>query len=422
MLLTLNSLMGFVVSTQHQMDMIKDGKKTCILSTTFTEADRRVKYVSLHHGINSRHDDDKNTGRESENLVAILRKGKGGHMLGPFQTAKEIWDASQGGMAFKLGITFCELKMVMRMRPHNNKRNPDEGMEAMYVYRFHSAEIDVKVRWYDFKHLGRNSTGLPEYNMNSARGMPFIQYRLLSDTTLLEEEEKSAKKRKTRKQTKPIETWSMHGPSAPYSQVLLSQGTAAAAILSQQQPYYQLGPPDFLAVSRGGLDSEEGVMPEFDAFSRGGLHGEEEVMPEFDAVYQEEGETVLMPVVMPEPVGLEEVSAIAEVVDPAQDVYGMLFDTLEVCKRLRQQEEGMGDWRLDSLELIENSIEAIQAAVGEGETDSVVDALYDLRNAIGGYGWGMEMAGVSRDKIDRVKRLWRAVKTLESGLATIVEV
>ena len=146
-------------------------------------------------------------------------------------------------------------------------------------------------------------------------------------------------------------------------------------------------------------------------------------MPEFDALYQEEGETVLMPVVMPEPVGLEEeVSAIAEVVDPAQDVYGMLFDTLEVCKRLRQQEEGMGDWRLDSLELIENSIEAIQAAVGEGETDSVVDALYDLRNAIGGYGWGMEMAGVSRDKIDRVKRLWRAVKTLESGLATIVEV
>lgn len=146
-------------------------------------------------------------------------------------------------------------------------------------------------------------------------------------------------------------------------------------------------------------------------------------MSEFNAVYQGGSETVLL-----EPVG-PVVEAFAEIVDPSQDVYGMLFDTLEVCKRLRLEgcEAGMGAWRLESLGLIEDSIEDIQAALDNGETDAVVDALNDLRRAIGEYGWGMQMnekdgKGISHDKIERVKRLWRAVKTLEGGLATIVEV
>ena len=376
-------------------------------------------------------------------------------MLGPFHTPEEVWHASQGGAAFKLGITFCELKMVMRMRPPCDLRHPEDGMDPMFVYRFHSAKVDNKVLWYDFQHLGRNLTRIPEYDLSSACGMPLIQYRIQNDKppevplgmsklcwngrTASRgvpggiNKKKEAKTRKQYKTREPVKTWSMHGAALPYSHVLLSQGTAAAAILKRSpQPYYQLGPPDFLVVHGGG-------------------GGDDTPMPEFNAVYEDAVETVLVPVfvepvfvepeqetVLPVPAIAETVlqvsntvfeealpvPAIAETVDPAQDVYGMLFDTLEVCKRLRLEGcvAGMGPWRLDSIGMIEDSIEDIQSALDEGETDSVVGALYDLRAAIGDYGWGMEMAGISRDKIEGVKRLWRAVKTLECGLATIVEV
>ena len=430
MLLTLENLMGFVVNSEKHMRMLKDGEKTCMLSTSCAQTDRFVKYVSLHGGFGMRQQRSRHH-QTVENLVGTLRNRKGRCMMGPFEDAESLWRASQGGVAFKLGMTFRELKTMMQIEP----RNP------LYVYRFHSVEIDVRVKWYDFYQpcggRPRNRTEMPEYDTKEACGSPHIQFGLhlegppavprgMSRTLwmgrvatrtprgnfnleqMLVEKRKPVesggeKARKKYKERKPVETWSMHGSAQPYSQVVVENGTAAGAVLSNpltMEPYYQLGPPDFLAVCGGGTS-----------------------MSEFNAVYQGGSETVLL-----EPVG-PVVEAFAEIVDPSQDVYGMLFDTLEVCKRLRLEgcEAGMGAWRLESLGLIEDSIEDIQAALDNGETDAVVDALNDLRRAIGEYGWGMQMnekdgKGISHDKIERVRRLWRAVKTLEGGLATIVEV
>jgi len=125
--------MGTVIGTRREMQALKSGKATCVLKPRFTLIKPWVKYVALHAGVAVR------GGGWSEELVARLRNTKrgGGCVLGPFTSAKALWDASQDGMCFQLGMPFKQLQYLMKQK------------KVLYVYRFYPAEVCPKLVWTD---------------------------------------------------------------------------------------------------------------------------------------------------------------------------------------------------------------------------------------------------------------------------------
>jgi hypothetical protein len=132
-MLRTTNIMGTVIGTRREMQALKTGKATCVLKPRFTLIKPWVKYVALHAGVAVR------GGGWSEELVARLRNTKrgGGCVLGPFTSAKALWDASQDGMCFQLGMPFKQLQYLMRQR------------KVLYVYRFYPAEVCPKLVWTD---------------------------------------------------------------------------------------------------------------------------------------------------------------------------------------------------------------------------------------------------------------------------------
>ena len=132
-MLRTTNIMGTVIGTRREMQALKSGKATCVLKPRFTLIKPWVKYVALHAGVAVR------GGGWSEELVARLRNTKrgGGCVLGPFTSAKALWDASQDGMCFQLGMPFKQLQYLMKQK------------KVLYVYRFYPAEVCPKLVWTD---------------------------------------------------------------------------------------------------------------------------------------------------------------------------------------------------------------------------------------------------------------------------------
>ena len=132
-MLRTTNIMGTVIGTRREMQALKGGKATCVLKPRFTLIKPWVKYVALHAGVAVR------GGGWSEELVARLRNTKrgGGCVLGPFTSAKALWDASQDGMSFKLGMPFKQLQYLIKQK------------KVLWVYRFYPAEVCPKLVWTD---------------------------------------------------------------------------------------------------------------------------------------------------------------------------------------------------------------------------------------------------------------------------------
>lgn len=100
----------------------------------------------------------------------------------------------------------------------------------------------------------------------------------------------------------------------------------------------------------------------------------------------------------------------------------MARETREVVARFRVhgQQNGMQIIVVIALEMMEIALGKIDDALEHGRLRDVVLGLYDLRNAVGEYGWSMEMTGADAAHIERVKELYRHVGVIELGLARSV--
>jgi hypothetical protein len=96
----------------------------------------------------------------------------------------------------------------------------------------------------------------------------------------------------------------------------------------------------------------------------------------------------------------------------------MAGETREVVARFRTlgQQNGLQIVVVIALEMMELALGKIDEALEHGRLRDVVLGLYDLRNAVGEYGWSMEMTGADAAHIERVKELYRHVGAIEMGL------
>lgn len=142
-MLRTTNIMGTVIGTRREMEALKNGDATCVLKPRFTPLKPWVKYVALHAGVAVR------GGGWKEELVARLRMTKrgGGCVLGPFTCAQALWDASQDGMCFKLGIPFKQVQYLIKQQ------------KVLFVYRFYPAEVCPKLVWNDLPGANEDAWG-----------------------------------------------------------------------------------------------------------------------------------------------------------------------------------------------------------------------------------------------------------------------
>jgi hypothetical protein len=102
----------------------------------------------------------------------------------------------------------------------------------------------------------------------------------------------------------------------------------------------------------------------------------------------------------------------------AQAVARMAGETREVVARFRTlgQQNGLQIVVVIALEMMELALGKIDEALEHGRLRDVVLGLYDLKNAVGEYGWSMEMIQADAAHIERVKELYRHVGAIEMGL------
>ena len=338
------NIMGTVMSTKRQMQAFRDGNATCVLKTEYTQVKRWVKWVALHAGKSVRN------GGWTEELVARLRKGKGGCVLGPFTCAQALWDARQGGACFKLGMSFGELQGLM------------QAHKRLYVYRFYPAEVCPKIVWNDVPCITDDwSAGFVRCRNVRGRGVRF------------------------------------YVKNEPKDGMLMRAG-ALLAMQAQRKPISGAG-----AGSAGAADSAgagaDGAGNGAGAGGAGGTTG----------IPFPPAPTLFVPVQVPRPLWP---------LPAAQAVARMAGETREVVARFRTlgQQNGLQIVVVIALEMMELALGKIDEALEHGRLRDVVLGLYDLKNAVGEYGWSMEMIQADAAHIERVKELYRHVGAIEMGL------
>ena len=100
----------------------------------------------------------------------------------------------------------------------------------------------------------------------------------------------------------------------------------------------------------------------------------------------------------------------------------MARETREVVTRFRTlgQQNGLQVVVVIALEMMERALGKIDAGLEHGRLRDVVLGMHDLMNAVGEYGWSMEMIQADAAHIERVKELYRHVGTIEMGLTRSV--
>lgn len=313
--------------------------------------------MALHPGVSAR------KAGWTEELVARLRKSEAriGHnqgcVLGPFTTAESLWNASQGGVAFKLGMSLKALRMWMRWMAR--LRGGDLGA-GVYVYRFYPAETNPDLVWTnDAYHIGDDwASGFVRSRSHRGRGgIRFFVRRDKKKVSRAHDDDGESDNREglSRAQRLVLQARRIPSPSAP----------EVPSMDEETEPWveedYSAGPP---------LGSHM-EMPH--AFLRA-----------------------------PENQGTVE----------------MALRTEDVARAFREmgQRNGMDTVVVIALEKIEEALARVATTLADGSLHGLTVALFDLRMAIEEYGWAINVCGWDAGYVTRVRDLSRIIGGIERNV------
>ena len=382
-MLNVNRMMGTMIGRRQQMQDIKDGKATCVLTGKYTTVRPGTKHVTFHAGAAC-----ANNWPAQENLVARLRNRKGSCVMGPYTDADELLDASQDGHRFKLG-TDVTREAVQAMLATKGR---------LYVYMFYPAHVCDDLMWNDTPPVDWMDWDHFVYCVRVG-GPP---------RTMLEDWFYSI--RETAGGLPVVTTAAAGGLPAG-----MPAGTAAAGMpagVSVLMDYAMAlrttttNAVDFRMVALGGLAD----MPN---------EGEWNTMvEELDSQRLREAvdASVLEAAAL---IGPESRAwAMGTPVYATEGTRSMLREAQAACARFHQEAGGaMDEARLRAVATMERALHGIDMAMDIGGM-ALGGSLTGLLDALSEYGWAMRAAGIPSAEIDRVMTVWRAIETLQTRVLT----
>ena len=372
-MLNVNRMMGTMIGRRQQMQDIKDGKATCVLTGKYTTVRPGTKHVTFHAGAAC-----ANNWPAQENLVARLRNRKGSCVMGPYTDADELLDASQDGHRFKLG-TDVTREAVQAMLATKGR---------LYVYMFYPAHVCDDLMWNDTPPVDWMDWDHFVYCVRVG-GPP---------RTMLEDWFYSIRE------------------TAGGLPASMSAGTTAAGMptgVSVLMDYAMAlrtttttNAVDFRMVALGGLAD----MPN---------EGEWNTMvEELDSQRLREAvdASVLEAAAL---IGPESRAwAMGTPVYATEGTRSMLREAQAACARFHQEAGGaMDEARLRAVATMERALHGIDMAMDIGGM-ALGGSLTGLLDALSEYGWAMRAAGIPSAEIDRVMTVWRAIETLQTRVLT----
>ena len=377
-MLNVNRMMGTMIGRRQQMQDIKDGKATCVLTGKYTTVRPGTKHVTFHAGAAC-----ANNWPAQENLVARLRNRKGSCVMGPYTDADELLDASQDGHRFKLG-TDVTREAVQAMLATKGR---------LYVYMFYPAHVCDDLMWNDTPPVDWMDWDHFVYCVRVG-GPP---------RTMLEDWFYSIRE--------------TAGGRAASAMGGLPAGTAAAGMpagVSVLMDYAMAlrttttNAVDFRMVALGGLAD----MPN---------EGEWNTMvEELDSQRLREAvdASVLEAAAL---IGPESRAwAMGTPVYATEGTRSMLREAQAACVRFHQEAVAggaMDEARLRAVATMERALHGIDMAMDIGGM-ALGGSLTGLLDALSEYGWAMRAAGIPSAEIDRVMTVWRAIETLQTRVLT----
>ena len=427
-MLNVNRMMGTMIGRRQQMQDIKDGKATCVLTGKYTTVRPGTKHVTFHAGAAC-----ANNWPAQENLVARLRNRKGSCVMGPYTDADELLDASQDGHRFKLG-TDVTREAVQAMLATKGR---------LYVYMFYPAHVcddlmwndTPPVDWMDWDHFvycvrvgGPPRTMLEDWFYSireTAGGLPV-------DTTAaaggLPAGGMSAGTAAAGGLPAGMSAGTAAAGGLPAG---MSAGTAAAGGLPAGMPAgtAAAGMPTGVSVLMDyamALRTTTTNAVDFRMVALGGLadmpnEGEWNTMvEELDSQRLREAvdASVLEAAAL---IGPESRAwAMGTPVYATEGTRSMLREAQAACVRFHQEAVAggaMDEARLRAVATMERALHGIDMAMDIGGM-ALGGSLTGLLDALSEYGWAMRAAGIPSVEIDRVMTVWRAIETLQTRVLT----
>lgn len=379
-MLNVNRMMGTMIGRRQQMQDIKDGKATCVLTGKYTTVRPGTKHVTFHAGAAC-----ANNWPAQENLVARLRNRKGSCVMGPYTDADELLDASQDGHRFKLG-TDVTREAVQAMLATKGR---------LYVYMFYPAHVCDDLMWNDTPPVDWMDWDHFVYCVRVG-GPP---------RTMLEDWFYSI--RETAGGLPVVTTAAAGGLPAGMS-AGMPTGVSVLMDYAMALTTTTTNAVDFRMVALGGLAD----MPN---------EGEWNTMvEELDSQRLREAvdASVLEAATL---IGPESRAwAMGTPVYATEGTRSMLREAQAACVRFHQEAVAggaMDEARLRAVATMERALHGIDMAMDIGGM-ALGGSLTGLLDALSEYGWAMRAAGIPSVEIDRVMTVWRAIETLQTRVLT----
>ena len=381
-MLNVNRMMGTMIGRRQQMQDIKDGKATCVLTGKYTTVRPGTKHVTFHAGAAC-----ANNWPAQENLVARLRNRKGSCVMGPYTDADELLDASQDGHRFKLG-TDVTREAVQAMLATKGR---------LYVYMFYPAHVCDDLMWNDTPPVDWMDWDHFVYCVRVG-GPP----RTMLEDWFYSIRETAGGRAASAMGGLPA------GMPAGTTAAGMPTGVSVLMDYAMALRTTTTNAVDFRMVALGGLAD----MPN---------EGEWNTMvEELDSQRLREAvdASVLEAAAL---IGPESRAwAMGTPVYATEGTRSMLREAQAACVRFHQEAVAggaMDEARLRAVATMERALHGIDMAMDIGGM-ALGGSLTGLLDALSEYGWAMRAAGIPSAEIDRVMTVWRAIETLQTRVLT----